>query len=60
MQDNLEFVQWLKKFWNENFPGGEYDAMSRRKAVSTRVTHSRTSDSSSTSKRNYKFVQLYL
>ncbi|KAK4049637.1 microtubule integrity protein mal3 [Microbotryomycetes sp. JL221] len=30
MQDNLEFLQWLKKFWDMNFPGGEYDAVSRR------------------------------
>ncbi|KAK4050407.1 microtubule integrity protein mal3 [Microbotryomycetes sp. JL201] len=30
MQDNLEFLQWLKKFWDMNFPGGEYDALARR------------------------------
>jgi RP/EB family microtubule-associated protein len=30
MQDNLEFLQWLKRFWEMNFPGGEYDAVGRR------------------------------
>jgi RP/EB family microtubule-associated protein len=32
MQDNLEFLQWSKKFWDQHFPGGDYDAVSRRKA----------------------------
>lgn len=31
MQDNLEFLQWTKKFWDLNFPDHEYDAVSRRK-----------------------------
>lgn len=31
MQDNLEFLQWVKKFWDANYPGGDYDALSRRK-----------------------------
>lgn len=30
MQDNLEFLQWCKKFWDQYFPGGEYDANGRR------------------------------
>ncbi|GAA5846825.1 hypothetical protein JCM9279_004455 [Rhodotorula babjevae] len=30
MQDNLEFLQWLKRFWDMNFPGGEYDSVARR------------------------------
>ncbi|TQS33568.1 hypothetical protein Golomagni_06083 [Golovinomyces magnicellulatus] len=30
MQDNLEFLQWLKKFWDMNFPGEPYDAEARR------------------------------
>ncbi|KAJ6556795.1 calponin homology domain-containing protein [Mycena vulgaris] len=33
MQDNLEFLQWLKKFWDANYGGGEYDAVGRRKGV---------------------------
>ena len=32
MQDNLEFLQWTKRFWDQYYPGGEYDAISRRKA----------------------------
>ncbi|KAK9418326.1 putative Microtubule associated protein [Seiridium cardinale] len=31
MQDNLEFLQWVKRYWDQNYPGGEYDAVSRRK-----------------------------
>ncbi|EEB06973.1 EB1 family Mal3 [Schizosaccharomyces japonicus yFS275] len=30
MQDNLEFVQWAKKFWDQYYPGGTYDAIARR------------------------------
>lgn len=33
MQDNLEFLQWLKKWWDLNYPGGEYDAPNRRKGL---------------------------
>ncbi|KAJ7668191.1 microtubule binding protein [Mycena rosella] len=33
MQDNLEFLQWLRKFWDGNYAGGEYDAVARRKGV---------------------------
>ncbi|KAF9895761.1 hypothetical protein BX616_008893, partial [Lobosporangium transversale] len=32
MQDNLEFLQWLKKFWDRNFPNEPYDAVARRGA----------------------------
>lgn len=31
MQDNLEFLQWTKRFWDQYYPGGEYDAVGRRK-----------------------------
>jgi len=31
MQDNLEFLQWTKRFWDQYFPGGDYDAVGRRK-----------------------------
>lgn len=31
MQDNLEFLQWTKKFWDQYYPGGDYDAVARRK-----------------------------
>ncbi|KAI8641110.1 calponin homology domain-containing protein [Parasitella parasitica] len=30
-QDNLEFMQWVKRYWEQNFPGGEYNAAQRRK-----------------------------
>ncbi len=29
-QDNLEFMQWLKSFYDKNFAGGVYDAGARR------------------------------
>ncbi|KAL3231350.1 Protein BIM1 [Nakaseomyces bracarensis] len=30
-QDNLEFLQWLKKYWMNNKDGSEYDAEARRR-----------------------------
>ncbi|KAI1085456.1 microtubule associated protein [Whalleya microplaca] len=33
MQDNLEFLQWTKRYWDQHFPGGDYDAVSRRKGA---------------------------
>ena len=32
LQDNLEFLQWSKRHWDQYFPGHEYDALVRRKA----------------------------
>ncbi|CUS11134.1 unnamed protein product [Tuber aestivum] len=32
-QDNLEFLQWTKKYWDQYYPGGDYDALSRRKGA---------------------------
>ncbi|BCS22482.1 microtubule-binding protein BIM1 [Aspergillus puulaauensis] len=32
MQDNLEFLQWTKRYWDQHYPGGDYDALARRKA----------------------------
>lgn len=29
-QDNLEMLQWIKTYFDRNFSGGEYDAVSRR------------------------------
>ena len=29
-QDNLEFLQWVKKYWDTYYPGGPYDALARR------------------------------
>jgi microtubule-associated protein, RP/EB family len=31
MQDNLEFLQWAKRYWDQHYPGGDYDAVGRRK-----------------------------
>lgn len=33
MQDNLEFLQWMKLFWDANFSGQAYDAVARRKGA---------------------------
>lgn len=33
MQDNLEFLQWMKKFWDSNYGEQGYDAVARRKGV---------------------------
>ncbi|KAJ9079384.1 microtubule integrity protein mal3 [Entomophthora muscae] len=33
MQDNLDFVQWIKRYWEANNPGEPYDPLSRRKAA---------------------------
>ncbi|KAI3651469.1 hypothetical protein MP228_003680 [Amoeboaphelidium protococcarum] len=33
-QDNLEFLQWVKQYWDSHFPGGSYDAVSRRRSKS--------------------------
>ncbi|KAF8920348.1 calponin homology domain-containing protein [Mucidula mucida] len=33
MQDNLEFLQWIKRFWDSNYGGGAYDAVARRKGA---------------------------
>ena len=32
-QESLEFLQWLKKYYDVNFPGGEYDAEKRRNGM---------------------------
>jgi len=31
MQDNLDFLQFSKRYWDQYYPGGEYDALARRK-----------------------------
>jgi len=31
MQDNLEFLQWSKRHWDQYFSGQDYDAVARRK-----------------------------
>lgn len=31
MQDNLDFLQFTKRYWDQYYPGGDYDAVGRRK-----------------------------
>ena len=31
MQDNLEFLQFVKQYWDQHFPGHDYDPVARRK-----------------------------
>ena len=38
MQDNLEFLQWTKRFWDQYYPGGDYDALARRKGSGAPAT----------------------
>jgi len=33
MQDNLEFLQWSKRYWDQYYPGGDYDPLGRRKGA---------------------------
>ncbi|GAB7358081.1 hypothetical protein MBLNU230_g0242t1 [Neophaeotheca triangularis] len=33
MQDNLDFLQYTKRYWDQYYPGGDYDAASRRKGA---------------------------
>ena len=32
-RDNLEFLQWIKRFWESNYGGHGYDAVARRKGA---------------------------
>ena len=51
MQDNLEFLQFTKRYWDQNFPGLEYDPMARRKASGAPVAISAGGMRSSTNTR---------
>lgn len=31
-------MQWMKRFWDQNFPGGDYDALGRRKGGGVKTT----------------------
>ncbi|TFY64884.1 hypothetical protein EVG20_g5791 [Dentipellis fragilis] len=35
MQDNLEFLQWIKRFWDSNYGGQPYDPVGRRRGQPT-------------------------
>lgn len=32
-RDNLEFLQWVKRFWDANYGGQGYDPVARRKGA---------------------------
>lgn len=34
-RDNLEFLQWMKRFWDSNYGGQSYDPVARRKGAPT-------------------------
>ncbi|PVU88791.1 hypothetical protein BB559_005393 [Furculomyces boomerangus] len=53
-QDNLDLIQWLRSFWEMEFPGGQYDAVGRRKgqAIDTAGTKSPRPASSAGSTRS--------
>ena len=34
-RDNLEFLQWIKRFWDTNYGGQGYDPVARRRGVPT-------------------------
>lgn len=38
MQDNLEFMQWTKRYWDQYFPGLDYDPVSRRQNAGTSIS----------------------
>jgi RP/EB family microtubule-associated protein len=40
MQDNLDFLQFSKRYWDQYYPGGEYDALARRKGSGAPVAAS--------------------
>jgi len=51
MQDNLEFLQWTKRYWDQHYPGGEYDAVARRKASGAPASNSRAGATSAGGRR---------
>ncbi len=40
-QDNFEFCQWFKKFYDANYAGGEYDPVKSRGGVDPSMTGSK-------------------
>lgn len=54
MQDNLEFLQWTKRYWDQYYPGGDYDVLARRKgagAPAPAMTSARASGATSAARR---------
>ncbi|KAG0052582.1 hypothetical protein BGZ83_002407 [Gryganskiella cystojenkinii] len=48
MQDNLEFLQWNKWYWDRTFPGDVYDAVARRAGAAVESPSSNRSSHNST------------
>jgi RP/EB family microtubule-associated protein len=46
LQDNLEFMQWVKRYWDQNYPGGDYTPSVRRKPTAGATSNGRTSSAS--------------
>lgn len=51
MQDNIEFLQWTKKYWDQYYPGGDYDAPARRKASGAPPSNTRPGATSANARR---------
>ncbi|KAI9838026.1 MAG: hypothetical protein M1819_006180 [Sarea resinae] len=54
MQDNLALLQWTKKYWEQNYPGTDYDPVARRNGAapaSTAAPTGRPAASSGAAKR---------
>jgi RP/EB family microtubule-associated protein len=45
-QESLEFLQWLKKYYDVNFPGGQYDAEKRRNGMGLETENLKKRDNS--------------
>ena len=56
-QDNFEFVQWFKKFFDANYSGEEYDAVAAR-GGSTVVTGSKTAKTKKPVSYGKKYIAL--
>lgn len=50
-QDNLEFLQWIKKYWLQNKDGSPYDADARRKHRQINIAATTPMSTSNVSKR---------
>jgi len=47
-QDNLEFCQWMKRYFDLHFAGGEYDAVARRQKALEKKSSVKTTSTPST------------
>lgn len=40
-------MQWVKKYWDQNYPGGEYDSLARREKGAPSTATAKTSSAAS-------------